>query len=194
MCDDRRVLSDHFPGEEAAGSFGHLVAQLWQREALRHEAKAYEILIQYQWLSLCSWRNIQFRLMRWLVIDSSSNTRHQRSPGILRLMPSRPDHDPVCTATSHERCRGWGYDGPRPPVFDTDPTSVGDVGEGWRNRGRRGTGTSTIRGGGWGVWDPISSPECEHRSTRSLIAPFDGEWGGRNHKRAGPPAAEAANP
>ena len=42
----------------------------------------------------------------------------------------------------------------------------------------------TIEAGGGGVGDPISS----------LIAPFNWERGGRNHNRARPPAAEAANP
>ena len=60
-----------------------------------------------------------------------------------------------------------------------------------QNEARR---TSHARVRGWGVWDPISFPECEHRSMRSLIAAFDGEWGGRNHKSVGPPTAEAANP
>ena len=55
------------------------------RAALGHEAKADEILTQYQWLSLYSGRTL-VRQMRWLVIDSSCNTRHQRTPGILRLM------------------------------------------------------------------------------------------------------------
>ena len=54
---------------------------------------------------------------------------------------------------------------------------------GYGNRGRRGTTIPTLEPEGGVIWDPISSPECEHRSTRSLIAPFDGEWGGRNHKR-----------
>ena len=94
------------------------------------------------------------------------------------------------------------------------PTNDGGDGVGWDPNKRalpcsrcpllgyssRGTGAvevpvlPTIEARGGVRWDPISSPECERRSTRSLIAPFDGEWGGRNHKRVGPPAAEAANP
>ena len=60
-------------------------------------------------------------------------------------------------------------------------------------RSRRGNGTSDDRARGWGDWDPISSLECEHRSTRSSHRALLTGSGAETAREVGPPAAEAAN-
>ncbi len=81
----------------------------------------------------------RIRLMRWLVIDSSCSTRHQRSPGILL---------PDALQPFLRRCSLLGHLG---VIANRIIIDIGIL----LNRNRQGTGTSHDRSRWWGRWDPL---------------------------------------